>query len=72
MEGNGIESGNNGAIDEEEVTAMHDFIAGGIAGSASVVVGRKFFYMMRTYLMLLNDIRISILLPTSSFSRRSF
>jgi solute carrier family 25 carnitine/acylcarnitine transporter 20/29 len=27
---------------EEEVTFLHDFIAGGIAGSASVVVGHPF------------------------------
>lgn len=28
--------------DSEEVTALHDFIAGGLAGSASVVVGHPF------------------------------
>ena len=27
---------------EDEVTALHDFIAGGLAGSASVVVGHPF------------------------------
>ena len=27
---------------EDEVTAFHDFIAGGVAGSASVVVGHPF------------------------------
>jgi len=27
---------------EDEVTAFHDFIAGGIAGSASVIVGHPF------------------------------
>ena len=26
-----------------EISAMHDFIAGGVAGSASVIVGREFF-----------------------------
>ena len=26
--------------EEEEVSAFHDFIAGGVAGSASVVVGQ--------------------------------
>ncbi len=25
-----------------EISAMHDFIAGGVAGSASVIVGREF------------------------------
>ena len=29
-----------------EISAMHDFIAGGIAGSASVIVGRKWFSYM--------------------------
>ena len=29
-------------VTEEEVTFFHDFIAGGVAGSASVVVGHPF------------------------------
>ena len=30
----------SGGQEEEDVSALHDFIAGGIAGSASVVVGQ--------------------------------
>ena len=29
-------------IEEEEVSFFHDFVAGGVAGSASVVVGHPF------------------------------
>ena len=35
---NNNEGGNKG------VSALHDLIAGGVAGSMSVIVGRKFFY----------------------------
>jgi hypothetical protein len=29
-------------VDEEGVTFFHDFVAGGVAGSASVIVGHPF------------------------------
>lgn len=39
-------SGNNSSGSSSgtnaEISAMHDFIAGGVAGSASVIVGREF------------------------------
>ena len=48
VDGNGKGNGpSNGATTtastNAEISAMHDFIAGGIAGSASVIVGRKLF-----------------------------
>ena len=33
---------NDFEVTEDEVTFFHDFIAGGVAGSASVVVGHPF------------------------------
>lgn len=35
---------NNNEGGSKGVSALHDLIAGGVAGSMSVIVGRKFFY----------------------------
>ena len=39
-----IATNNNNEGGSKGVSALHDLIAGGVAGSMSVVVGRKFFY----------------------------
>lgn len=40
-DGSGNGNGNGASSTNAEISAMHDFIAGGIAGSASVIVGRE-------------------------------
>jgi hypothetical protein len=32
-----------------DISAVHDFIAGGVAGSASVIVGREFLSLFNTF-----------------------
>ena len=37
---------NNEGGGSKGVSALHDLIAGGVAGSMSVIVGRKFFFII--------------------------
>jgi len=39
----GVDSNSSIGVGSKGVSALHDLIAGGVAGSMSVIVGRKFF-----------------------------
>lgn len=67
---NGIGDGTSQG--EVKVNPLHDLIAGGVAGSASVIVGRKLYENESIYCYTRRGVTSSSRLPASSFFYRSF
>jgi len=70
--GNGNGNGASSSSTNTEISAMHDFIAGGIAGSASVIVGREFQLFLLFQYSLLNECEMNLFSLTLFLHYHSF